>query len=1219
MKKSLTKSFFLGLLTAMFAVTNLHATTYTVAGDAAIVNGTTAWDETNTDNDMTELGDGTYQLVITDCELRAGTTYKFKVVQDHDWNSGSWPSEDWVVNDYSFTETAIYTLTYTFNPSTGNVGFTATKTSDIWTVVGSATNSSTGGAADALFGTSWDPTLAANDMTDNGDGTWSLTLYEKTLTAGTIAYKVTNGHAWAESYPESNATLAIPADGTYGVKFTFNTTSKAVTATLITPSAKAIWCAGNTTLYFTYDTKTYAVGDTYDGQTITDVYGVGTSGYSYNDRYDNTLERYHSTAPWDSTADTATDIVVASNFSQFKPTSYDYWFIYFKQLTTISGSNYINTSDATSLVRTFWNCSKLTDLDVSNWDTSKVTNLESTFSSCSILTGLDVSNWNTSKVTNLKSTFSSCSKLTNLDLSNWDTSKVADMQYTFYDCSNLASLDVSNWNTSKVTNIKYTFYGCSKLANLDVRNWNTSEVTSMQYTFNKCSNLTTLDLSNWNTSKVTNMLSTFSSCSKLTTLDVSNWDTSKVTNLESTFSSCGKLTTLDLSKWDISNVTTLKNTFRNCSALPLIDVSKWNTSKVNNMESTFENCSSLSSLDVSNWNTSNVTTLKNTFKSCSKLTSLGENNVGNWNTSKVTTLESTFDYCSKLISLDVTNWNTSNVTTLNSTFKYCSALTLIDVSKWNTSKVNNMASTFLECTSLSSLEVSNWKTSNVTTLSNTFRNCRNITSLGENNVANWDISKVTDLSSTFWYCSSLLSLDVSKWNTSNVTTLSGTFYRCVVLTSFGEENVGNWDTSKVTNMSGVFNRCSSITSLDVENWDTSKVTNMNGIFANCSNLTALNVYNWNTKRVKDMESMCNGCSKLTSLTFGKDFSTSSITTVYGRNYQFSNCSNLRYIDFYDSDCTYAYTWRMMRRSYPGPHDVEYLPFSNLPYTTIIYLPHGSETVTDKQNVVYSYNGDETDLRCPDYYSEDKVDIELKRPFKANKAQYTRTMSKSYGSVILPYEFSSNEKIQAYTLDDEYTKQMFFKDAATVPAHTPFAFKKLSDDTTADFTMTDESANFGITVNATRSTHPDEISWDGQAGAPYTDAYGATESAVKLEGWTTKGYYVNQTFTPQDEGYSDLFYIASEKFYRANGETLTFPPHRVTFHGAWTKGIDGDAKSFDIITEEDLPTAIEATEIRQTVGDTEGIYDTAGRRLETLRKGVNIVRMNDGSVRKVFIK
>ena len=128
--------------------------------------------------------------------------------------------------------------------------------------------------------------------------------------------------------------------------------------------------------------------------------------------------------------------------------------------------------------------------------------------------------------------------------------------------------------------------------------------------------------------------------------------------------------------------------------------------------------------------------------------------------------------------------------------------------------------------------------------------------------------------------------------------------------------------------------------------------------------------------------------------------------------------------------------------------------------------------------------------------------------------------------------------------------------------------------------------------------------------------------MKLEGWTTKGYYVNQTFTPQDEGYSDLFYIASEKFYRANGETLTFPPHRVTFHGAWTKGVDGDAKTFDIVTEDDLPTLIEGIDADRNEyvnGEAEGIYDTAGRRLETLRKGVNIVRMSDGSVRKVFIK
>jgi len=45
----------------------------------------------------------------------------------------------------------------------------------------------------------------------------------------------------------------------------------------------------------------------------------------------------------------------------------------------------------------FWDCSSLTTLDLSNFDTSEVTNMQSMFSHCSSLTNLDLSNFYTSK------------------------------------------------------------------------------------------------------------------------------------------------------------------------------------------------------------------------------------------------------------------------------------------------------------------------------------------------------------------------------------------------------------------------------------------------------------------------------------------------------------------------------------------------------------------------------------------------------------------------------------------------------------------------------------------------------------------------------------------------------------------------------------------------------------------------------------------------------
>ena len=321
-----------------------------------------------------------------------------------------------------------------------------------------------------------------------------------------------------------------------------------------------------------------------------------------------------------------------------------------------------------------------------------------------------------------------------------------------------------------------------------------------------------------------------------------------------------------------------------------------------------------------------------------------------------------------------------------------------------------------------------------------------------------------------------------------------------------------------------------------------------------------------------------------------------VTNTYNmfRIYLNNVLSNLRYIDFYASNDTDAIT------------DVNLSSgvFNGTPATTVIFLPHGSEYVTNKTNVVYSYNGDETDLRCPAYYSEDKVDIEFPRDFKTNKAVYTRNMGNTYGSVILPYAFTTNDKIQAYIQDHAYETMMHFKDTETVPAHTPFAFKKLAAGT-ADFTMTDGTGGFGITVEATRSTLPTETTWDGNAGAPYTDS----STAVQVDGWTTRGYYINQKL----DNYADTYYIAGDKFYKADGQ-ITVTPHRVSFHNP-----NSLAAVYNIDIEDDITTAIKEAELRKDITDAQTIYDAAGRQVSQPRKGLNIIRMADRSVKKVIIK
>ena len=227
--------------------------------------------------------------------------------------------------------------------------------------------------------------------------------------------------------------------------------------------------------------------------------------------------------------------------------------------------------------------------------TDKVTTMGSMFYNCSNLTQLDLSNFNTSNVTNMENLFRGCSKLTQLDVSNWDTSKAQYMHHMFNSCSQLTQLDVSNWDTSQVKHMYNMFNNCSQLTQLDVSNWDTSQATRMDNMFHNCSQLTQLDVSNWDTSKVTNMNAMFRSCSKLTQLDVSNWDTNNVKYMSYMFHTCYQVTQLDVSNFNTSNVTDMSDMFNNCSQVTQLDVSNFNTSKVTNMRNFIANTTVLQS------------------------------------------------------------------------------------------------------------------------------------------------------------------------------------------------------------------------------------------------------------------------------------------------------------------------------------------------------------------------------------------------------------------------------------------------------------------------------------------------------------------------------------------------------------------------------------------------------------------------------------------------
>lgn len=123
------------------------------------------------------------------------------------------------------------------------------------------------------------------------------------------------------------------------------------------------------------------------------------------------------------------------------------------------------------------------DNETTMLDTTYFTDMQNMFYQCSNLTHLDLSGWNTSNVTNMYNFLCMCTKLKEVSLSNLDTSNVTNMFAVFSDCMVLTKLDLSGWDTSNVTTMSNMFGWCYELKHLDIRNFTFNSVTNYSNMF----------------------------------------------------------------------------------------------------------------------------------------------------------------------------------------------------------------------------------------------------------------------------------------------------------------------------------------------------------------------------------------------------------------------------------------------------------------------------------------------------------------------------------------------------------------------------------------------------------------------------------------------------------------------------------------------------------------------------------------------------------------
>ena len=223
----------------------------------------------------------------------------------------------------------------------------------------------------------------------------------------------------------------------------------------------------------------------------------------------------------------------------------------------------------------------------------------------------------------------------------------------------------------------------------------------------------------------------------------------------------------------------------------------------------------------------------------------------------------------------------------------------------------------------------------------------------------------------------------------------------------------------------------------------------------------------------------------------------------------------------------------------------------------------------------------------------------------------------WGTVVLPYQLNSNDKVAYYKLTAANIPNgvLEFTKVATVPANTPIAYRLLSEAGTED--QYDASIEGPVTI---------QVPEDMGDFSLYTYLWETEED----EEWYMDGWYYEQVIDTQQDKYfldedgnpSDpgIMYISGDKFWHATG-SVKIKPYRAIFeaYGVDWSQVQSNALRISFVDDDGGTTTIDSViDENGEFTDVTAIYDVNGRQLNNFQRGVNIIRTANGKIRK-FIK
>lgn len=202
-------------------------------------------------------------------------------------------------------------------------------------------------------------------------------------------------------------------------------------------------------------------------------------------------------------------------------------------------------------------------------------------------------------------------------------------------------------------------------------------------------------------------------------------------------------------------------------------------------------------------------------------------------------------------------------------------------------------------------------------------------------------------------------------------------------------------------------------------------------------------------------------------------------------------------------------------------------------------------------------------------------------FTATSASVKKTMPASgFATFVSPFEVSVADGCKAFNLTGVDNNDMVVgEETATLAANAP--------------ALLSGNGEYGFTATGVEVTATPQSLVNGILTASYADGAMAP-----------KGSYVLQT---QAEG--TAFYKVQE-----DGKQRVTP---FTAYLSLPEAAGVNVRSIGIGFSEDGTTGISA--VADGMVGTAAVYDLQGRKMESLAKGINVVKYSDGSVKKVIIK